>query len=44
MNSLLSWMTATFGGVLTREALAFVISMVPSGAARRADFFLRSGH
>lgn len=29
MNSLLSWMTATFGGVLTREALAFVISMVP---------------
>ena len=29
MNSLLSWMTATFGGVLTREALACVISMVP---------------
>lgn len=29
MNSLLSWMTTTFGGVLTREALAFVISMVP---------------
>ncbi len=29
MNSLLSWMTATFGGILTKEALAFVISMVP---------------
>ena len=29
MNSLLSWMTAAFGGVLTKEALAFVISMVP---------------
>lgn len=29
MNSLLSWMTTTFGGVLTKEALAFVISMVP---------------
>lgn len=44
MSGLLSWMTGTFGGILTKEALAFLISMVPVLELRGGLIFASAAH